>query len=337
MTFTLRLGAVLALLLLPFTAAAGTLEDVRAKGFLQCGVNQGLPGFATRDDNGRWQGLDVDFCRAVAAAIFGNAGKVKYTPLSAQERFTALQSGDIDILSRNTTWTAGRDIPLGLSFVGTIFYDGQGFMVRKAVNAASAKDLANAVICANTGTTTELNVADYFRLLGKKYELVTFEKSDEALSAYQKGRCDAYTTDRSGLSAQRLKLVKPADHVILPDTISKEPLGPVVREDDLRWFKIVRWTLFALVNAEEMGVTSKNIDDMTKSNNPKIRRLLGVEGEFGAKMQLDNKWAYNLIRQVGNYGEIYNRNVGPKTPLQITRGRNALWTKGGLLYAPPVR
>jgi general L-amino acid transport system substrate-binding protein len=316
---------------------AGTLENVKARGNVQCGINQGLPGFATRDDKGMWQGLDVDFCRAVAAAVFGDAEKVKYTPLSAKERISSLQSGDVDVLSRNTTWTSSRDIALGLSFVGTIFYDGQGFMVRADAGVNSAKDLAGATICANSGTTTELNVADFFQQLGQKYDLVTFEKSDEALRAYQKGRCDAYTTDHSGLSAQRLKLEKPDEHIILPQTISKEPLGPVVREADVHWFKIIRWTLFAIINAEELGLSSGNIDQMKNVKNPKIRRFVGLEGDFGVKMKLDNKWAYNIVKQVGNYGEIFERNVGPKTALNIAREKNALWTRGGLHYAPPMR
>lgn len=331
------LAAILGSLLGISEASAGTLEDVKSKGFVQCGVAQGLPGFATRNDQGKWQGIDVDFCRALSAAIFGKPDQVKYTPLSSKERFSSLQSGDIDVLSRNTTWSATRDIALGLSFPGTLFYDGQGFMVRRNLGVTSAKQLGDATICANTGTTTELNVADFFQEIGKKYELVTFEKSDEALAAYEKERCDAYTTDHSGLSAQRLKLQNPNDHIVLAETISKEPLGPAVREADDRWFKIVRWTLFALINAEELGVSSANADEMRGSKNPKIKRLLGVDGELGVKMGLTNDWAYNIIKQVGNYGELFDRNVGPKSALKIPRGRNALWTKGGLHYAPPQR
>jgi len=337
LTRSLIFTGMMVALLSTQNAQAGTLDDIKAKAFVQCGINQGLPGFATRDDQGRWKGLDVDFCRAVAAAVFGDVQKVKFTPLSAKERFSSLQSGDIDVLSRNTTWTSTRDTALGLSFVGTIFYDGQGFMVRKNSGVKSAKGLAGATICANTGTTTELNVADFFQQLGQKYELVAFEKSDEALKAYEQGRCDVYTTDHSGLSAQRLKLEKPTEHLILGQTISKEPLGPVVREADTRWFKIVRWTLFALINAEELGLTSANIDQMMKSKNPKIRRFVGLQGDFGAKLQLENNWAYNIVKLVGNYGEVFERNVGPKTPLNIARGNNALWTKGGLHYAPPMR
>ncbi len=334
---TVIFAGMMTTLLCAQNVQASTLDDVKAKGFVQCGISQGLPGFATRDDKGKWKGLDVDFCRAVAAAIFGNVQKVKYTPLSAKVRFSSLQSGDIDVLSRNTTWTSSRDTALGLSFVGAIFYDGQGFMVRKELGLKSAKGLAGATICANTGTTTELNLADYFLQLGQKYELVTFEKSDEALKAYEQGRCDAYTTDHSGLSAQRLKLEKPADHIILAQTISKEPLGPVVREADAHWFKIIRWTLFAMINAEELGLSSVNIDQRMTSKNPKIRRFVGLQDDIGAKMQLEDNWAYNIVKLVGNYGEIFERNVGPKTPLNIARGYNALWTKGGLQYAPPMR
>lgn len=330
---------VAALLLAASAASASTLDDVKAKGFVQCGVSQGLPGFSNPDSSGNWSGLDVDLCRGVAAAVFGDATKAKFTPLSAKERFTALQSGEIDILPRNTTWTMSRDTQLGLFFSVVNYYDGQGFMIntKKLSGINSALQLSGASICTNTGTTTELNVADYFRANKMEYELVAFEKSDEVVAAYDAGRCDVYTTDQSGLYAQRLKLTNPADHAILPEIISKEPLGPAVRQGDDQWANIVKWTHFAMVNAEELGVTSANVDEMKKSDKPDIRRLLGVEGDFGKGLGLDNAWAYNIIKEVGNYGEVFDRNVGPSTPLAIARGLNALWTKGGLQYAPPIR
>ena len=320
-----------------FGASAATLDDVKAKGFVQCGVSQGLPGFSNPDSAGNWTGIDVDLCRGVAAAVFGDATKVKYTPLSAKERFTALQSGEIDVLSRNTTWTATRDTTLGLNFAGVNYYDGQGFMVRKDLGVKSALELSGASVCTNTGTTTELNVADYFTSNKLEYEIVAFEKADEVVAAYDAGRCDVYTTDQSGLYAQRLKLTNPADHTVLPEIISKEPLGPVVRQGDDQWFNLVKWTHFAMVNAEELGITSANADEMKNSDNPAIKRVLGVEGEFGAALGVGNDWAYNIIKQVGNYAETFNRNVGPDTPLAISRGTNDLWSKGGLQYAPPIR
>jgi len=318
-------------------ASAATLDDVKAKGFVQCGVSQGLPGFSNPDSAGNWTGLDVDVCKAVAAAVFGDATKVKFTPLSAKERFTALQSGEIDILSRNTTWTATRDTSLGLNFAGVNYYDGQGFMVRKDLNVKSALELSGASVCTNTGTTTELNVADYFRTNKLEYEIVAFEKADEVVAAYDAGRCDVYTTDQSGLYAQRLKLANPGDHTVLPEIISKEPLGPVVRQGDDQWFNLVKWTHFAMVNAEELGITSANAEAMKGSDNPAIKRVLGTEGEFGASLGVSNDWAFNIISQVGNYAETFERNVGPDTPLAIARGVNDLWTKGGLQYAPPIR
>lgn len=318
-------------------ASAGTLDDVKAKGFVQCGVSQGLPGFSNTDDKGAWTGLDVDVCRGIAAAVFGDDTKVKYSPLSAKERFTALQSSEIDVLSRNTTWTISRDTSLGLNFTGVSYYDGQGFMVRKSLGVTSALQLDGASVCTNTGTTTELNAADYFRANKMKYEIVAFEKADEVVQAYDAGRCDVYTTDASGLYAQRLKLTNPDDHVVLPEIISKEPLGPVVRHGDDQWFDVVKWVLFAMINAEELGVTSANVDEMKGSDNPEIKRLLGTEGAFGEAMGIGNDWAYNVIKMVGNYGEVFDRNVGPSTPLGIARGINALWSKGGLQYAPPIR
>ncbi|MCP4314806.1 MAG: amino acid ABC transporter substrate-binding protein [Hyphomicrobiales bacterium] len=319
------------------TASAATLDDVKGKGSLQCGVSQGLPGFSNPDQDGNWSGLDVDFCRAVAAAVFGDSSKVKYTPLSAKERFTALQSGDVDVLSRNTTWTMSRDTALGLNFSVVNYYDGQGFMVRKDMGINSALELSGASICTNTGTTTELNVADYFRANKMDYELVAFEKADEVVAAYDAGRCDVYTTDQSGLYAQRLKLKDPGAHVVLPEIISKEPLGPVVRQGDDQWLNIIKWTHFAMLNAEELGVTSANVDEMKNSDNPSVKRLLGTEGEFGGAIGLSNDWAYNIIKEVGNYAETFDKNVGPDTQLGIARGANAQWNDGGLQYGPPIR
>ena len=318
-------------------ASAATLDDIKAKGFVQCGVSQGLPGFSNPDSDGNWSGMDVDVCRAVAAATFGDASAVKYTPLSAKERFTALQSGEVDMLSRNTTWTATRDTSLGLNFAGVNYYDGQGFMVRTSLGVNSALELSGASICTNTGTTTELNVGDYFRANNMEFELVAFEKADEVVAAYDAGRCDVYTTDASGLYAQRLKLTNPGEHTVLPEIISKEPLGPVVRQGDDQWFNLVKWTHFCMVNAEELGVTSANAADMAGSDNPAIKRLLGTEGEFGSNLGVGNDWCANIVSQVGNYGEVFDRNVGPNTPLAISRGVNALWTDGGLQYAPPIR
>ena len=319
-------------------ASAGTLDDVKSKGFVQCGVSQGLIGFSNPDDKNNWTGLDVDFCRAVAGSVFGDGQKVKFTPLSAKERFTALQSGEIDILSRNTTWTMGRDTSLGLVFAGVTYYDGQGFMVKKALGVDSALKLDGASVCTQTGTTTELNLADYFRANNMKYEVVAFEKADEVVAAYDSGRCDVFTTDQSGLYAERLKMKNPDENVVLPEIISKEPLGPVVRQGDDAWFNVVKWTYYALLNAEEAGVTAANAGDMmANSTDPGIRRLLGVEGDFGKAIGLENNWAANAIKAVGNYGEMFDRNVGPDTNLKISRGVNALWSKGGIQYAPPVR
>ncbi|WP_012072053.1 amino acid ABC transporter substrate-binding protein [Marinomonas sp.] len=320
-------------------AAASTLEDVKAKGFVQCGVSTGVPGFSNADDKGNWTGLDVDACRAVASAIFGDAQKAKFTPLSAKERLTALQSGEIDVLTRNTTWTYTRDASLGLDFTAVNFYDGQGFMVRKDLGVKSAMDLDGATVCTEQGTTTELNMADFFRKNKLSYVPVVVQKADEALAAYDSGRCDVYTTDKSGLAAHRTKLADPSAHVILPETISKEPLAPVVRHGDNQWKDIVTWALFVQVNAEEMGITSKNVAKIkAETNDPSIKRLLGVEGDMGSQLGLPADWAYNIIAKVGNYGEVFERNIGPSTPLDIPRGLNALWTEaGGIMYAPPVR
>jgi general L-amino acid transport system substrate-binding protein len=317
--------------------AQATLETVKKRGQLVCGVSQGNPGFSNPDAQGNWSGFDVEFCRAVSAAVFGDAGRVKYVPTTAKERFTALQSGEIDMLARTTTWSMSRDTQLGFDFVMTNFYDGQGFMVPKKLNIKSAKQLKGAAVCTSTGTTTELNLADYFRANNMDYKVVAYEKVDEVNAAYDSGRCDAYTTDMSSLAAQRTKLKVPSDHVILPEVISKEPLGLVVRHGDNNWGDIVRWAAFAMLNAEELGVTSKNVDEMKKSTNPEIKRLLGIEGDFGKMLGLDNNWAYNIIKLVGNYEEAYERTVGPNTPVGLPRGVNALWTKGGLQYAPPIR
>jgi len=314
-----------------------TLENTKKRGFVRCGVSQGLPGFSNADESGNWTGIDVDVCRAVAAATLGDATKVKFTPLSAKERFTALTSGEIDILSRNTTWTLSRDADIGLTFVGVNFYDGQGFMVRKGSGIASTSEFKNGTsVCTNLGTTTELNMRDFFDSRGISYEPVVFEKADEVVAAYDAGRCDTYTTDKSGLAAQRTKLSAPDDHVVLPETISKEPLGPVVRQGDSVWEDIVRWSLNTMIEAEEYGITSSNADSMKTSDNPQIKRLVGAEGEMGAAFGLDNEWNLRIIKQVGNYGESYKRNIAD-TGILPDRGPNQLWTKGGILYVPPAR
>ncbi|MRI34083.1 amino acid ABC transporter substrate-binding protein [Endozoicomonas sp. OPT23] len=314
-----------------------TLETVKEKGFLSCGVNTGLPGFASPDDKGKWSGMDVDVCRGVAAAVLGNADKVKYIPLTAKERFTALQSGEIDVLSRNTTWTLTRDASLGLNFAGVAYYDGQGFMVSKDLGVTSAKQLDGAAVCIQSGTTTELNLADYFRTNGMKYQPVVFDTSDGTAKGFDSGRCDVLTSDQSQLYALRLRLSKPDKAVVLPEVISKEPLGPLVRQGDDQWFNIVKWSLSAMINAEELKVTSANIDKMKSSTNPSIKRLLGIEGPKGKGMGLNDDWSYQVIKQVGNYGEIFENNVGEGSPLKIERGLNALWSDGGILYAPPFR
>jgi general L-amino acid transport system substrate-binding protein len=314
-----------------------TLKNTQKKGFVRCGVSQGLPGFSNADAAGNWTGVDVDVCRAVAAAVLGDANKVKFTPLSAKERFTALTSGEIDILSRNTTWTLSRDADIGLTFVGVNFYDGQGFMVRKDSGITSTSQFKNGIsACTNIGTTTELNMRDFFNSKGISYEPVAFEKADEVVAAYDSGRCDTSTTDKSGLAAQRTKMTNPDDHIVLPETISKEPLGPVVRQGDAVWEDIVRWSLNVMIEAEEYGITSSNADMMKTSDNPQIKRLVGSEGEMGAAFGLDNDWSLRIIKQVGNYGESYKRNIAD-TGILPDRGPNQLWTKGGILYVPPAR
>ncbi|WP_137818025.1 amino acid ABC transporter substrate-binding protein [Pseudomonas sp. 2FG] len=321
-----------------FAQAGATLDAVKKKGFVQCGISDGLPGFSYADAKGNYLGIDVDVCRAVAAAVFGDASKVKFSPLTAKERFTALQSGEVDILSRNSTWTSSRDAAMGLSFTGVTYYDGQGFLVNKKLGVSSAKELDGATVCIQAGTTTELNLSDYFRANGLKYTPITYDTSDESAKSVEAGRCDVLTSDQSQLYAQRIKLASPNDYVVLPEVISKEPLGPAVRQGDDEWFKIVRWSLFAQLNAEELGITSKNVEEMAKSTkNPDIARLLGSEGEFGKDLKLPKDWAVQIVKQVGNYGEIFDRNVGAGSELKIERGLNAQWNKGGLQYAPPVR
>ena len=315
--------------------AQSTLDTVRARGFLQCGVNTSLAGFAQPDSKGVWRGLDVDFCRAVAAAALGDASRVRYTPLTSQQRFTALQSGEVDVLARNTTWTIVRDTSLGLNFVGVNYYDGQGFMVPKKLKVTSAKQLNGATICVQPGTTNELNLADYFRANNMKFKPVVIEKLEEVLNAYFAGRCDAYTTDHSGLVALRgSRAPKPEDHVVLPEIISKEPLGPAVRHGDDRWFDLVKWTLFAMIEAEELGLTSKNIDVRARGADPSVQRFVGASGDIGKMLGVDNRWAYNIVKQVGNYGESFDGNL---KPLGFERGLNRLWNQGGLMYAPPIR
>jgi general L-amino acid transport system substrate-binding protein len=321
--------------------AGKDLDAVRQRGSLVCGVNTGLAGFSIADSQGRWTGIDVDVCRAVAAAIFGDANKVQFRPLNAQQRFTALQSGEVDVLSRNTTWTLTRDTSLGIVFTGVNFYDGQGFMVPKKLGVKSAKELDGAEICVQSGTTTELNLTDFLHANHlTKAKAIVFDTLEAAVGAFFSGRCQAYTTDASGLAATRSKDAKnPDDYVILPERISKEPLGPSVRKGDPEFFAIVKWALFAMIEAEEYGVSRANVDQMKSSPNPGIKRLLGVDpkNDMGKLLGLKADWAYQIVKQVGNYGDIYERNVGAKTPLRLERGLNALWTKGGLMYAPPVR
>ena len=320
--------------------AGKDLDAIKSRGTLVCGVNTGLAGFSAADSQGRWTGLDVDYCRALAAAILGDPTKVRFSPLTAQQRFTALQSGEIDVLSRNTTWTLTRDASLGMHFVGVNFYDGQGFMVPKSLNVTSAKALKGATVCVQSGTTTELNLTDYSRANSLQFKPVVFEKQEAATGAYFAGRCQVFTTDASGLASVRSKeAAKPDDHVILPELISKEPLGPSIRRGDDEFFAIAKWTLNALLEAEEYGITQANIDQMKKdSKNPGVMRLLGAGTEdTGKVLGLDKEWAYRAIKAVGNYGEKFERHVGEKTPIGLPRGSNNLWTNGGLMYAPPVR
>lgn len=333
------LGTLAAAGLAAGLAGAATLDDVKAKGFVQCGVSTGVPGFAFTDASGEWDGFDVAMCRGVAAAIFGDAKAIKFTPTTGKTRFTSLASGEVDVLFRNTTWTFSRDTDLKFEFVGVNYYDGQGFLVPKALGVTSAKQLDGATVCIQTGTTTELNLADFFRANNIKYEPVPIETNAEAMQKYLAGACDAYTTDASGLAASRATVENPADHIILPEIISKEPLGPLVRHGDSEWADIVRWTYNALLIAEELGITSQNVEKLASAptDNPEINRLLGTEGEYGAMMGLPKTWAVSVIKSIGNYGEIFERTIGPDTPIGLARGLNALWTQGGIQYAAPFR
>ena len=341
MTHLAKVAFLAASLLVVIPGAAGaqqkTLDAVKQRGLLSCGVHTGLAGFGAADDKGVWTGLDVDYCKAIAAAVLGDTSKVRYVPTTPKERFAALQSREVDVLARSTTWTIARDSSAGFSFVGINYYDGQGFMVRKSAGVKVGKQLGGATVCVQTGTTTELNLADFFRTNNLPYKPVVFDKIDEAVRAYANNRCDAYTTDASGLYSVRLQMANPDEHIVLPDIISKEPLGPLVRQDDFQWFTIVKWVHFALLNAEEAGITQANVDEMRSSTVPDIKRLLGKEGDYGKGLGLDNDWAYRIVKQVGNYGEIFERNVGAGSRLKIDRGLNRLWTKGGLQYAPPIR
>ncbi|AGI73620.1 glutamate/glutamine/aspartate/asparagine-binding protein BztA [Octadecabacter arcticus 238] len=332
------LGALTIAGLAAGAAAAGTLDDVKARGTLNCGVTTGLVGFAAPDANGVWEGFDVGLCRALAAAVLGDPMAVEFVPTTGQTRFTALASGEIDFLARNTTWTFSRDVDLKFEFVGINYYDGQGFMVPRALGVSSAKDLDGATVCIQTGTTTELNLADYFRSNNISYEPVPIETNAEGQQQYLAGACDTYTTDASGLAATRATFENPGDHVLLPEIISKEPLGPLVRHGDNEWADVARWTLNALIAAEELGVTSANIAEMASgTDNPEINRLLGSEGELGAMLGLESDWAMKAIMAGGNYGELFEKNIGENTPIGLARGLNALWTDGGLVYTPPFR
>ena len=335
--WTLGAAAALAMTAGAALAASSTLDAVKKRGRLICGINVGLAGFAVPDDKGVWRGFEVDFCRAVGAAVFGDPDRVAYKPLTGKTRFPALQSGEVDLLARITTWTFKRDVNLGFDFVGVTLYDGQGFLIHKDLGVTSARELDGASVCIQTGTTTELNLADFFRANGMKFRSVVVEDAAEARQNYAANRCDVYTTDRSGLAAQRSVLKNPGDHVILPEIVSKEPFGLVVRHGDNAWGDIVRWVRNALVVAEELGVTRANAERMKTSRNPEIRRLLGEDGEFGVALGLSRDWAFKAIEGVGNYGEIYDRHIGPRTAIGLDRGVNNLWTKGGILYAPPFR
>lgn len=323
--------------LVPSLSFAGTLEQVVEKGVLTCGVSTGIPGFSATDSKGEWKGLDVDFCRTVAAAVLGDATKVKYVPLTAKERFTALQSGEIDLLSRSTTWTATRDTSLGLNFAGVNYYDGQGFLISKKLGVSSAKELDGATFCIQAGTTTELNLTDYFKANKMEYKAVTYDTSGQTIDGFKKGRCDAVTSDASQLYGLRIKMDDPNSVMVLPEIISKEPLGPVVRQGDDNWFNVVRWSLFATIEAEELGVSSSNVDQQLKSDNPSVKRLLGLSGNAGENLGLKADWAYKIVKEVGNYGEMFDKNVGKDSPLQISRGLNKLWNEGGLMYPMPIR
>jgi general L-amino acid transport system substrate-binding protein len=330
-------AAALALALSAGVAYADKLDDVKARGYVQCGVTEGVAGFSLPDANNEWVGIDVDFCRAVAAAIFNDPQAVRFTPTTSTNRWQTLTSGEVDVLARTSTWTMQRDTDLGVTFVGTIVYDGQGFLVRKALGVDSVLDLSGASICIEQGTTTELNAADYFAANNMTFTPVTFVGQDEVVQAFEDGRCDALTSDSTQLASNRSEFAVPDDFMLLPEIISKEPLAALVAQGDDRWFNVTRWVFFAYINAEELGVTQANVDEMLGSDNPEIKRLLGVEGDFGAAIGLTKDWAYQVIKHVGNYGETFERNVGPNTEIGLVRGLNELWTNGGLQYAPPIR
>jgi general L-amino acid transport system substrate-binding protein len=332
---TLVIGG--SILLAPAGASAQTLEKIKARGNVACGVNPSLQGFSSRDAQGNWSGFDIDLCRALAAAIFNDPGKVMFTPLGTAERLQALQADKIDVLSRNTTWTFAREAALKLNFAAVTYYDGQGFLVRRGKNATSALELDGASVCVQTGTTSELNLADYFRTNNMKYQLVAMPDADQAVKAYDEGKCTVLTSDTSQLFAERLRLKAPDDHIVLPDIISKEPLGPYVRSGDNQWLSIVKWTHYAMINAEELGVSKQTIDEALKSNKPDVKRLVGTDDNYGEQLGLTNDWAVRIIRHVGNYGEVFERNVGTGSKLAIPRGINSLWSSGGIQYAPPIR
>lgn len=332
----LAAGAALAATLAA-PAGAGTLDTVKQRGTLQCGVSEGVLGFSAKDAEGKWNGFDVDFCRAVAAAVLGDANKIAFTPLSASERFDALKGGKVDLLARNSTWTLGREAELGLAFAGITYHDGQGFLAKRSLKVDSALSLGKAKICVEAGTTTQLNLADFFKANSMTYEEKVYPSAAEAFAAFESGQCDVLTRDQSALHGERLRLAKPADAIVLPDVISKEPLGPVVRSDDFPWFNVVKWVNFALVNAEELGIATGNVDEALKSQKPDARRFTGAEGGFGKAMGLDVDWAIRAVKATGNYAEIYERNLGTGSKLGIPRGLNQLWSMGGVLYAPPLR
>lgn len=340
LTKNVAITSIFACLILSFNTFANSsmaLFRIQERGYLKCGVSDGLIGFSSFNDDGSWSGFDVDICRAIGAAIFHDDKHVRFTPLSAKDRFIALQSGEIDILSRNTTWTITRDTDLGIIFTTIVFYDGQGFLVRKSSRIKSLNDLNNVTICCNAGTTTELNIADYFKQHNLAYKIITFEKDAEVISAYDSGRCDVLTADRTALAARRLRLKNPKDHILLPETISKEPLAPAVRQDDAAWVDVIRWLIFGLMNAEEAGITKENVESMLLSTDPMVQRLLGVSGNYGQYIGLSADFLYQIIKVTGNYGEIYERNVGENSALHIPRDLNNLWSKGGLIYGAPYR
>ena len=333
---TLGVGVLLGCLALG-SAAAQTLSTVKERGSITCGVSQGVVGFSLQAGDGQWSGFDADFCRALAAAIFNDSTKVTFVPMSASDRFPALQAKRIDVLSRNSTWTMSRELEFGLAFAGVTFYDGQGMMVRHSRKVSSALELDGSNVCVQTGTTTELNLREFFKINGMKLEVVATGGPDEGRAAYEAGRCDVLTADSSALHGDRLRMTVPGDHDILPELISKEPLGPVVRQDDFQWFNIVKWINFAMLHAEEIGVGAETLDDALKSENPEVRRLVGTDGNLGEQLGLTRDWMTRVIRQVGNYADVYDRNIGVKSKLGIPRGINQLWINGGILYAPPIR